>query len=659
MKNRFKMKYYMAFGLLMMCLIAGAGVHNANVQAANPVDMVNDDQADKENANKDNPDKDKDNSGNDKGNNDSDTGKSLEDIYTEKGYVTLDDLKNVKFGFEKPEYTVIVSDSVAAGVNCNVPETISRVEYVYSGSGAELAWYNSEEHTVQLKGNYGGISKVTMKLIVSYCDDKGIAEGEKTYLTEASVNVISLFEASIKAGDSYTLTYKDYEQYNNMTYALEGDTTSVELTGSEVIGLAEGNVSVYLKDANDKKIYIGQVYVKGNDIAFEEETVNRAIGSEPYQLRLNNSEGRNITWFTSASAVATVSSTGVVTPVSEGTATITAYIITSGNKSISYTCVVNVTNPVIDSGAAINLAKGYSIQLGLAGTTSKGEWKSSKKSVVDVYSDTSYYYNDTQMEGYGNGCTIYAGKKGSAVISVAVDGVIRTVTVTVTDPKIYKNFCILPKGGKQVIKINGINGNSKVSYKSSKTNVATVSSKGIIKAKKTGYTSVLVTVDYASYVVSVNVGSRKAVKAVMNAVKVEGATYSQARRMQKGYYDCSSLVWRSYKPVGMNFGDSSYAPVAANQAAYCVRHKMTVSTKKIRKNNVSNLNVGDVIFFAGPKNGRYKNIYHVAIYMGREGYSYGKSVYTSGRIIHANGSKVSQSSMYNHGNVVVIGRPFK
>lgn len=28
--------------------------------------------------------------------------------------------------------------------------------------------------------------------------------------------------------------------------------------------------------------------------------------------------------------------------------------------------------------------------------------------------------------------------------------------------------------------------------------------------------------------------------------------YSQAKRMQKGYVDCSSFVWKSYKPYGVN-----------------------------------------------------------------------------------------------------------
>lgn len=88
--------------------------------------------------------------------------------------------------------------------------------------------------------------------------------------------------------------------------------------------------------------------------------------------------------------------------------------------------------------------------------------------------------------------------------------------------------------------------------------------------------------DGAALTVSVNVGTKKGAKAVLNAMKAEGATYSQARRMSKGYYDCSSLVWRSYKPTGIVFGDRKYAPVAADEARFCVKHKKTVSKKRVQ-----------------------------------------------------------------------------
>ena len=246
---------------------------------------------------------------------------------------------------------------------------------------------------------------------------------------------------------------------------------------------------------------------------------------------------------------------------------------------------------------------------------------------------------------------------GSAVISVAVDGVIKTCEVTVTNPQLKKNFYVTAKGTKQIVNITGTNAQSNITYTSSNKKVATVNSSGVIKAKGTGYSAVTAHVDGAALTVSVNVGTKKGAKAVLNAMKAEGATYSQARRMSKGYYDCSSLVWRSYKPTGIVFGDRKYAPVAADEARFCVKHKKTVSKKARTKLN--KLLPGDLFFFSGARNGRYKNIYHVAIYMGQESTSYYGSTYSFGRIIHASGTRVSQGYMYNIDNISVIGRPSK
>ena len=56
-----------------------------------------------------------------------------------------------------------------------------------------------------------------------------------------------------------------------------------------------------------------------------------------------------------------------------------------------------------------------------------------------------------------------------------------------------------------------------------------------------------------------------AVKAAQAAYSHRGAQYSQELRMKPGYYDCSSLVWRSYNEVGVNLAGATYAPTAAEE----------------------------------------------------------------------------------------------
>lgn len=586
---------------------------------------------------------------------------NLEEIYEEKGFLIEQDIENAVFEFEKKEYSVICGDTVMAGLKCNIPEKISRVEYSNMSGVAQLTDYNYKGKTVKIKGYSADSVTVSIKMYVTYSDEDGMNSGEKEFTADCIVKVMPTFTARLAFGESYPLNYTDNDEYSDMVYTWESESMSegqcVEFADNRMTAVAEGEGSIYLQGKDGVKIYVGWVYVTGDTICFAETKVNRAVGSAPYQLILNNAEDKAVTWSSSDTLVASVSRSGVLTPVAVGVTTITASIKVTAIKTMTYTCEANVTNPVL-STSSFNLAKGYSADINITGTTSEGSWNSSSEGIVSVSSNSTYYSDNSTSGIYGMTGTVYANKKGSAVISVEVDGVIRTAIVTVTDPKIKKDFYIVTKGAKQVIKVTGTDKNSSIVFTSGNNKVAAVTSKGIVRIKKTGYCPVIVDVDGARLVVSFNAGNKKSVKAVNNAIKVEGAIYSQARRMQKGYYDCSSLVWRSYKGTGMYFGDRHYAPVAANEAAYCVRTKKNVPAKYIK--NLNKLNVGDLIFYSRPaKNGRYKNIYHVAIYTGRHASSYGDKIYTYGRIVHANGSRVTQALLYNESNCVVIGRPFK
>lgn len=94
-------------------------------------------------------------------------------------------------------------------------------------------------------------------------------------------------------------------------------------------------------------------------------------------LKISGSK-QTVKWSTNASKVATVSSKGVVTAKSKGTATITA---TVGNKK--YKCTVTVKEPSISSKTlSINL--GSSKALTITGATGTVTWKSSNTSVATV-----------------------------------------------------------------------------------------------------------------------------------------------------------------------------------------------------------------------------------------------------------------------------------
>lgn len=114
-----------------------------------------------------------------------------------------------------------------------------------------------------------------------------------------------------------------------------------------------------------------------------------------------------------------------------------------------------------------------------------------------------------------------------------------------------------------------------------------------------------------------------------------GCKYDQDRRMEEGYYDCSSLVYRLYKEVGIEL-----PTVADTQGYYCFENAMLV--------NKEDLKPGDLIFYSYEENGCFRNISHVAIYVG------------NGMMVHAAGkSRGVVLDPLRDGNVVFYARPYK
>ena len=179
----------------------------------------------------------------------------------------------------------------------------------------------------------------------------------------------------------------------------------------------------------------------------------------------------DITWKSSDAKVATVDAKGNVKAVNAGTATITA---TLGKVSATFT--VTVKNPSItakaDSSVIYTKSKTTTkINVVKDGVTGNATFRSSNKKVATVSA---------------NG-TVKAKKAGKVNITVQVGNYKQVVKITVKKPtmKLVKSSAKLKKGKKVTIKVKAAPV-SKVTFKSSNKKVATVSSKGVVKAKKKG-----------------------------------------------------------------------------------------------------------------------------------------------------------------------------
>lgn len=209
----------------------------------------------------------------------------------------------------------------------------------------------------------------------------------------------------------------------------------------------------------------------------------------------SNASDTSVTWSSSSTGIAKVSTTGLVTGVAAGTAVITAKANDGSNKSATFTVTVTkkVTSITLNK-TTLNIKTGATEQLTAKvqptdATNSKVTWSSNKPTVAEV--------DQTGM--------ITAKKEGSAVITVtAQDGSGKTATcqVNVTDIKVSgitlstSTVAMQTDDVKQlsVTNITPANATNKaLKWESKNTWVATVDESGNVTAKNPGEATITVT----------------------------------------------------------------------------------------------------------------------------------------------------------------------
>lgn len=123
------------------------------------------------------------------------------------------------------------------------------------------------------------------------------------------------------------------------------------------------------------------------------------------------------------------------------------------------------------------------------------------------------------------------------------------------------------------------------------------------------------------------------------ALTTLGTPYSQDKRNQEGYFDCSSFTYWVLSSLGINLSYEG-SDTAASQGRYIVENNLAVS--------YDSLAPGDLIFYSFKINNRYLHIDHVAIYCG------------NGYVVDASSSKrkVVYRPIYNTNRIVLCGRPY-
>ena len=184
-------------------------------------------------------------------------------------------------------------------------------------------------------------------------------------------------------------------------------------------------------------------------------------------LKATTSYSTKVTWKSSKTSIATVSSNGVVTGKKAGTVTITAKAF---GKSVTKT--IKVVEPSLKVTGSTSLYRGKTTTL--KATTSystKVTWKSSKPSIATVSSSG-----------------VVTGKKaGTVYIYANAYGKSVKYKLTIKEPalKLNKSSSSIYKGKTTTLKAT-TSYRTKVTWKSSNSSIATVSSTGDVTGKKAG-----------------------------------------------------------------------------------------------------------------------------------------------------------------------------
>ena len=321
-----------------------------------------------------------------------------------------------------------------------------------------------------------------------------------------------------------------------------------------------------------------------------------------------NAANKNVSWISSNTTVATVSSTGLVTGIVAGSATIT---VTTLDGSKTATCAVIVTGNIIVTGVTVapktaTVDQGSAIQLTATVSPTNAvnksvTWSSSNTAVATV-SSTGL------VAGVGGGTanitvTTVDGAK-TDVCAVVVNSIQTLVTgVTVTPTTATINVGVTSQLTATVAPVNATN--KSVTWSSSNTAIATVSSTGLVAGVAIGSATITVkTVDQsktATSVITVSISGMPCANPVAITIpyKFDGAgEYCWSTTQAIAYVNSWNMTLVEINGVDYTNKWSSSMPAAINgtwyihyKGSYAWSHFEAPATKSASEteNAVSNL----------------------------------------------------------------------
>ncbi len=327
-----------------------------------------------------------------------------------------------------------------------------------SSNKKPVSWTSSDPTiaSVDSNGTIKTLKNGTVKISAS-------ANGGKATCTITVKEPIQISATTSSIYRGKTTTLKAIPAYSTtITWMSSNPLIATVSSNGVVTGKKAGTVTITAKAfgksvAKTIKVVEPSLKVTGSTSLYRGKTTT---------LKATTSYSTKVTWTSSKPSIATVSSNGVVTSKKAGTVTITAKAF---GKSVTKT--IKVVEPSLKVTGSTSLYRGKTTTL--KATTSystKVTWTSSKPSIATVSS---------------NG--VVTGKKaGTVTITAKAFGKSVTKSIKVVEPSLKVTGSTSLYRGKTTTLKATTSYSTKVTWKSSKPSIATVSSSGVVTGKKAG-----------------------------------------------------------------------------------------------------------------------------------------------------------------------------
>lgn len=287
--------------------------------------------------------------------------------------------------------------------------------------------------------------------------------------------------------------------YDNLVWVSSDESIATVDQDGNVTATGIGTAYIYATEDTTDELYdycIVNVVddVPVSNLSLDYTTLDLRPG-ESHQLiatvEPENALDKTLTWSSSDESIATVDKNGLITAKKAGTVSITA--TSNYDPSITATCYLTVTDPKVESikisGLPSKIAVGNSFKLKAIisptnATNKEVTWKSSNTNYATV---TSSGVVKIKSAGAGKTVKITVTAKDGSNIKKTITIKIPKVRVTKIKVKATKTTVVAGKSTRVKAYFTPTNATNKnVTWKSSNTKYATVSSTGLVKTKKAG-----------------------------------------------------------------------------------------------------------------------------------------------------------------------------